>query len=167
MSYEDVKYLSHGTFETKITDMVYRCWEIRRTCENDIDLRRYINAIRATYMVLPTKTKKKAKIVPEMLDKKVLLSRSAVAHINPLKRNMIVLTKKYEYADIAMERLVEVLDTDNLLVMRDQYTPWNVGVSNDRFNPESEVAPNFKTVVEGYLDGPRNVKKSERKPTNE
>jgi hypothetical protein len=167
MSYEDVRYLSHGTFEAKITEMIYRCWEIRRTCESDADLRRYINAIRATYMVLPTRTKNKARDIPELLDKGVLLSKSAVAHVNPIKRNMIVMSKKYENADKAMERLVEVLDIDNLLVIRDQYTPWNVGMSRDRFNPESDVSPDFKTVVEGYLDEPKLTKRTDKNTTNE
>jgi len=52
-------------------------------------------------------------------------------------------------------------------VIRDQYTPWNVGMSRDRFNPESDVSPDFKTVVEGYLDEPKLTKRTDKNTTNE
>ncbi len=158
---EEVKYLSHGTFETKITEMIYRCWEIRRNCETDIDLRRYINVIRATYMVLPKSTKDKANNVLNLLNKSAIIPRNVIKHINPLRRNTIILVKKYEYADKALESLVEVLDKDNLLILRDQYTPWNVGVDADRFNPEKDIVPDFKTMTGDYLYGKKLESKSD------
>jgi hypothetical protein len=157
------EYLSHGTYEAKLTEMVQRCWEIRSTYMDETHLAAYRNKIYATYMFLPPSTRLKAVAVKDLLIKAVGFTAEARRAMNPLQRNRILLKKKYENADLAMQKLVDVMDKDKLLLLKDQGTRWQIGMDRSSYNPELNKVEPVKYEAEEDIDLDRGVKSPDGK----
>ena len=104
--------VSHGLFEAKLSEIVFRIWEIRRKIGNTYGLLKYMDAVRSLYLVLPKKIKMEVKPKIENLK---FVSQPQEKH--PLERSRKEFLTALKNADEVLEAIINSLDEHGLLVL--------------------------------------------------
>ena len=114
---KDLRFETHGTFEWKLTEMVYECWRMRIMAEGNYKgIKRFAAAVESLYLVLPGKVKAEVEEAYKRFQAAKLGDVKLDVKLDPLQLKRLGYTVLFRNADQLLRLIVESLDRNNLLV---------------------------------------------------
>lgn len=110
------QFIGHGLFEYKLSEILYEIWQFRRKVNDWSTLKNYLEAIKSLSLILPIKVKKEIQPFLEEFNQTYRNLKNS-SQTNPFKREIEGIISVFNAADKFLEKIVESLDRNNLLVL--------------------------------------------------